>query len=222
MSNFLMSVIIYAVSGLFLAVLMFLTAGRIKAVGTSSGTALTIDLGKWKLETGNVIVALGFLSFAAMVAIPAYYLYVNSKVDDTPLTLTVPFDPSETITVDSGQETFSGLKTPQITFYKTRTPQSFAFEGSKTEAPFQIQVWYEPADKVAMVSVRNGQATPYPDLKLPLMHFDLAKQPGSSTGPGAVTKASVAGIKTAVRLDDPQIVVQTRNAGTALSESAAP
>ncbi|HXO17647.1 MAG TPA: hypothetical protein VN909_05705 [Candidatus Dormibacteraeota bacterium] len=220
MSGFVSYAIIYAISGLLLAVLMFLTAGRIKAVGTSAGTALTIDLGKWKLETGSVIVALGFLSLVAMIAIPAYYLYLNSKVDDTPLTLTVPFDPSETITVDTGSETFSGMKTPQITFYKTKTHQTFAFEGSKTEVPFQIEVWFEPVEKVAMVSVRHGQAKPYPNLALPLMRFDRASQPGSQTGPGTLTKPPAANRDE--RLSDPQPIAQARGSATSLAGGSVP
>jgi hypothetical protein len=218
MSNFMITAIIYAIAGLAFSIIMFAIAGRIRSFTTPTGTALMIDLGKFgKFQTGNAFIGLAMLGAGLMVAIPAYYLYLDFNSGE-PVRVSVPFRPptTESIKLISAEDsTFLPAKPPQITFCKSELHQGFLLQGDESQASIDVQVWY---DGKPWVKVRSDKPQAVSDYTLPDMRFEQSDLPANSNGPGALTTAPPPPAPLS-SLSDPPAVTESRMAGSALPVS---
>jgi hypothetical protein len=181
MSELVTIAVVYVVAGLFLGVMMFITASRVEKAATATGQVLELTIGSYSLKTTNVLVALAVLAFATMVAVPSFLLYSNSKIDDRQMSLTFQLQPPTGGPIEVTRDNSCVQRMAYLQLYKTRDPQVFTV----TDAPFDpvnVRVKYDWADHRPVVSI-NGSAD------LPVKDFDGAS---GTLPPIALTRQTIA------------------------------
>ena len=142
MSPLILITAIYVAGGLALAVLMFLTAMRVSDVGKATGQVLKLVIGKVEIDTSSILVALGVVSFAAMVGIPAYYLYLNRNFDNHPMQLVVRFNPPPNAEIQVTSDASHLVESNSILrVYRSGDLQSFTVGTKNAQLP--LVVWYD-------------------------------------------------------------------------------
>jgi hypothetical protein len=153
---------LYVVAGLFLGVMMFLTASRVEHAATTTGQVLELTIGSYSLKTTNVLVALAVLAFATMVAVPSYMLYSNNKIDDRQMNLTFRLLPPTGGPIQVTRDNSCVQRMAYLQLYKTRDPQVFTV----TDAPYDpvnVRVKYDWGGHRPMVSINGSADTPVQD-----------------------------------------------------------
>jgi hypothetical protein len=194
MNALLLLTISYVVGGLLLGLLMFLTAGHLQNLAQTTGTALTIKIGSYEINTSSVLVSLGIVAVGVMVGVPAYYLHL-AMLDDHVITVQVKFQPvpptapsPKTIRVvrDDG----GSFATAMLHVYRSGDKQAFTL----TPDPYDsvpLIVWFDRKNGRPMASIRNGpdQAVTFDGESGSIGPIDLdqqtipAKQPNVSSHP---------------------------------------
>lgn len=162
MTELVIIALMYVAAGIFLGGVMFVTATRVEHAAVSTGQVLEIKIGTYSLKTTNVLVALGFLSFATMVAVPSYFLFVNSKIDDRQMSLTFRLKPPTGAPIQVTRDNSCVQRMAYLQLYKTRDPQIFTV----TDAPYDpvnLRVRYDWGARRPIVAINGGPDTPVAD-----------------------------------------------------------
>jgi hypothetical protein len=162
MSDLVNISLIFVAGGALLAILMFLTAARVEKLAESTGQPLEVTVGNFSLKTSNVLVALGVVSFATMVGVPSYFLYLNAKIDDRQMSLTFQLKPPTGQPLQVTRDDRCVIRSAFLQLYKTRDPQVFTV----TDAPFDpvnVRVKYEWSSHRPIASINGGPDIPIKD-----------------------------------------------------------
>ena len=216
MSTLLILCAFYGLGGLIFATLMFLASGRLQKLYAQSGSdALTIQIGSTKVSTSNVIIGLGVVALIAMIGVPAYFLYVTSKINDAPVDVLVGFSPTGKTVVVQHDDGGGSFQSPMLRIYKSRDQQAFLLEDARNKSlVINVLAWYDPVNG-PMARV-NGKSEPIQfngesGFLGPLTFQTESEQP-QTRGPSSLTR-SVSPVPASLhQIDDPLPVSQSAGA----------
>lgn len=213
--------IIYALSSLLLATLLFVTAAKLNQAASTTGSALNVKIAGYEIGTSNVVVALGVLSVVTMIGMPAFWLYLESKIDDRPIDLSVRFSPPPDgpirVAPDNGGNFVS--QSPSLVVYKSRQHQAFLLEdpvGHRSAIP--VVVWYDFESREPWAIVRDGAPQAIKDYdgtasgSLGPIGFDTATVPARAAGPATPTSPAPNRPAALQSLADPPAIAAARAA----------
>ncbi|HEY4440445.1 MAG TPA: hypothetical protein VGN14_08290 [Candidatus Elarobacter sp.] len=166
MSQLILITGIYVTGGLVLAVLMFLTASRVSELGKTTGQVLDVAFGNVKIGTSSILVGLAIVSFAAMVGVPTYYLYLSHQIDDHAMQLVVQFDPppNSDIQVISDPSQWV-LSNSVLRVYRSGDWQSFSVAPQRGALPLPLRVRYDVDKGVPFYTYQYGVTQPVKDFR---------------------------------------------------------
>lgn len=223
MSDLVTISLIFVTGGALLAVLMFVTAARVENLAKSTGQSLEITVGNLSLKTSNVLVALGVVSFATMVGVPSYFLYLNSKIDDRQMSLTFQLKPPTGKPLQVTRDDLCVIRSPFLQLYKTRDPQVFTV----TDAPYDpvnVRVKYEWSSHRPVASINGGPDVPIKDFDgasgtLPTIELTRQTIAPKSDGGSQLTKPDATVTQNLRQISDPPPIA---NNATAAGTTSAP
>jgi hypothetical protein len=156
---FISVLVVCLTAGLAFLLGSLLVVARLPRAASDSGET-TITWNGLTFKTGSVCVGLSVVSAAFALALPLATLYLNSKVDDSPIGLSVNLDnvvPGDAIAVTQSAVT-TAAPPVTLTLFKSSRPQSFTLTTEHTGA-VQIDAKYVWMDKNLVVHIRNGGKT---------------------------------------------------------------
>jgi hypothetical protein len=153
---FIAVLVVCLTAGLAFLLGSLLVVARLPRAANDTGET-TITWNGLTFKTGSVCVGLSVVSAAFALALPLTTLYLNSKVDDLPIDLSVNLanvPPGDMIAV-----THSGIKSDAspvtLTLFKSKKMQRFTLTTEHT-GTVQIDARYVWMDKNIIVQVKNG------------------------------------------------------------------
>jgi hypothetical protein len=160
---FLTVLTICVVSGLLFAAGAFLTAfkaGGVLAPG-APGDAFRIGYKNYSLSTGNALVGLLTISLACMIVVPLFIVYLDSKIDDSPVFLGVDIAPeAQSVAITHSDD--GTMNEVELTLYKTSKDQVFTVTNANTKySPIHITAHYDRLTR-SLIGVAQGRAFSVP------------------------------------------------------------
>jgi hypothetical protein len=163
--SFVTVLVICLISGLAFLLGSLLVVSKLPRSQDTSGNS-TIKWRDLTVSTSNVFVALTFVSAALAVAIPSYAMWLNSRIDEQPITLRAQLPHAAGGTYSFAYDGDSDVSGGTYSFplFKSEVRQGFAVtnKASANKAYHSVSAYYAWLDKAVHVTVDNVEVAAKP------------------------------------------------------------